>query len=270
MITGIDRVLLRVPSLAAAVTYYRETLGLHLVRQEAHIAAFSLGTSELVLHDSPDLPAQAVYYRVDDLAAMYAGRAALNLKFASPPRPTTRGHTATVKDPFGNVLLLLDRATSTGDASGGAVESAAPAGDSLFAGVQPKLSPKREVLIGIYEKLGRTADDLPYTHHFESLYDAYAAHFPSARPTREEVWRHLLNVRKAGKLPKLGDARSTPPEISAEQRQLLAELLGEEKGRRDRLPYTPRFDALVEAFNRKTRLNFTPHQMWRLVATLAK
>lgn len=270
MITGIDRVLVRVPSLAAAVAYYRDTLGLHLIRQELHIAAFQLGHCELVLHDNPDLPTQAVYYKVDDLAAMYEGRENLKLKFSTPPRPTTRGHTATVKDPFGNVLLLLDRTGVTAAHPSSPVETAAPAGDSLFAGVQPKLAPQRDVLIEIYAKLGRTADDLPYTHHFESVYDAYAARFPTTKPTREETWRHLLNVRKAGKLPKLGEARSMPPDITPEQRSLLADLLGEERGKRDRLPYTPKFDALVEAFNRRTRLNFTPHQMWRLVATLAK
>ena len=47
-----------------------------------------------------------------------------------PPTPAARGWRATVKDPFGNVLLILDRG---GQEGGGVVEDAKPAG-TLFAG----------------------------------------------------------------------------------------------------------------------------------------
>ena len=45
-------------------------------------------------------------------------------------------------------------------------------------------------------------------------------------------------------------------------------------GRRDRLPYSTAFDAIVDAFNDYIRQHgerpISPHLVWRLVATLAK
>ena len=128
---------------------------------------------------------------------------------------------------------------------------------------------KADALAAIYESIGRTADDLPYTPHFESLYSSYAGQLDT-KPTRQEVWRHLLNLRKAGKLPKLGEARSRPPKVDPEHATLLRELLGEEIGKRDRLPYTERFDQLVNDFNKTQQRRLSPHLVWRLVATLAK
>jgi hypothetical protein len=77
-------------------------------------------------------------------------------------------------------------------------------------------------------------------------------------------------LRKGGKLPKLGPARSVPPEISPEARQRLREMLGADIGKRDRLPYTDRFDGLVDEFNGTHVPKLSPHLVWRLVATLAK
>ena len=53
---------------------------------------------------------------------------------------------------------------------------------------------------------------------------------PEPRPTRAEVWRHLLTLRKGGNLPKLGPARSRPPAVSAEDRAHLREMLGADIG----------------------------------------
>jgi hypothetical protein len=80
----------------------------------------------------------------------------------------------------------------------------------------------------------------------------------------------LLTTRKAGALPKLGAARSKPPEIDDDDRRKLRELLGDDIGKRDRLPYTPRFEDVVAAFNDGRRRHFSPHQVWRLVAMLSK
>ena len=41
-------------------------------------------------------------------------------------------------------------------------------------------------------------------------------------------------------------------------------------GKRDRLPYTKRFDTLVDSFNKTQARPLSPHLVWRLVATLAK
>lgn len=270
MLRKIDRVLLRVSGLAGAVAYYRDVLGLTLIRQDGRVANFRLadGSTELVLHTDPDLPAEAVYYLVDDVRDLYKRRAELRIHFTAPPAQVSRGYRATVKDPFGNVLLLLDR--STEHSAGSQIEDAS-AGDSLFPGTSDARAPvKREALIDVYQQIGRTADDLPYTPHFEKLYTTYIANYSEPRPNRVEVWRHLLNLRKGGKLPKLGEARSTPPEISSEDRAKLREMLGIDIGKRDRLPYSKRFDEIVDAFNRTQMRAISPHLVWRLVATLAK
>jgi catechol 2,3-dioxygenase-like lactoylglutathione lyase family enzyme len=269
MLRKIDRMLLRVPNLDAAVRYYRDVVGLKVLRHDARVANLKLADTdaELVLHADPDLPDQAVYYLVDDVRDLHRRRADLRLAFISGPTPVSRGYSATVKDPFGNVLLLLDRSA---DSSGTVVEDGKAAGGTLFAGIEQRTPAKRDLLAKLYEKVGRTADDLPYTPHFESLYAGYVADHAEPKPTRGEVWRHLLNMRKAGKLPKLGEARSPAPDIAPEHRQKLKEMLGEDIGRRDRLPYSPRFDQIVDQFNKTQGRPLSPHLVWRLVATLAK
>src|SRR5690349_5608413 len=112
MLRRVDRILLRVPSLDGAVRYYRDVLGLPLVKQGGGIASFHLTgahETELVLHTDTDLPAGATYFLVDDVRELYRRRNELKLKFTAPPQPVSRGYRATVKDPFDNVLLLLDR-----------------------------------------------------------------------------------------------------------------------------------------------------------------
>jgi hypothetical protein len=47
-------------------------------------------------------------------------------------------------------------------------------------------------------------------------------------------------------------------------------MLGDDIGRRDRLPYSDRFDNLVDQFNKTRQRPLSPHLVWRLVATLAK
>jgi len=265
----VDRILIRVPSVEGAVRYYRDTLGMTLIRHDQRLASFKMGDSaaELVLHADPELPDQATYFLVESVRSLYAKRDALKLRFSSPPQAVSRGFRATAKDPFGNILLLIDR--SAGDGSEGAVEDAKAPG-TLFAGIEEKVAVKAELLIELYTKLGRTADDLPYTPHFESLYRDYTAAHSEPKPTRYEVWRHLLNLRKGGKMPKLGAAKSPPPEVADEDRARLRDMLGQDIGRRDRLPYSERFDKLVEEFNTGLQRKLSPHLIWRLAATLAK
>ncbi|MEA2707622.1 MAG: hypothetical protein QOF78_223 [Phycisphaerales bacterium] len=276
MLKRVDRVLFRVPQLESAVTYYRDVLGLTPTskKKSGNVASFKLGDqgTELVLHADPDLPAEATYFLVEDVRDLYNRRAELSLKFAAPPAPVSRGFRATVKDPFGNVLLLLDRSGERAGGGGGeTIEDAKPAGTgALFAGVESKIAAKKDVLATLYTKIARTADDLPYTPHFESLYASYIRELHEPKPTRQEVWRHLLNMRKAGLLPKLGVAKSKPPKLDEEDESRLRDLLGEDIGKRDRLPYTPRFDQLVTDFNRPLAKKLSPHLVWRIVAKLAK
>jgi hypothetical protein len=238
-----------------------------VVKEDARLATlrFAGQPGEIVLHSDENLPDRGIYFLVDDVRAIFRDRAKLKLQFISPPAQIARGFTATVKDPFGTVLQLLDRSAEAASA----VEDAAPTG-TLFAGVETKSAPKRELLIKLYEKVGRTADDLPYTPHFEQVYGPYIAEQPDPKPTRAEAWRHLLNIRKAGKLPKLGEARSKPPTLDPESRDRLRQILSDDIGRRDRLPYSKRFDELVDSFNKTLPRPLSPHLIWRAVATLAK
>ena len=363
MLLRIDRILLRVPNVSAAVKLYQGTFGLTLVRQQARVASlrYPQGETELVVHDDPDLPAYAIYHLVDDVRRVFEQRETLGLRFIEAPTPTVRGTRASVRDRLGNVFDIIDHSAGAAGRGGGAGrgpggggtggrrhqdagaqagrvnracdelgdqnesnESDASAGqggtadsadsadsgdsgdsadssdsgdsgdsrgsadsgdsigiagavedgrrpDALFAGaaVKPSSDPTR--LAALYAEMGRTADDLPYTPHFETLLSAYTRALAPPLPDHAEVWRQLLRLRKKkGKLTKLGAARSKPPAIDPAHREHLRTLLGPDIGRRDRLPYTPRFDQLVSDFNRQFARPYSPHVVWRLLATLAK
>jgi catechol 2,3-dioxygenase-like lactoylglutathione lyase family enzyme len=268
MLLRIDRVMLRVPNVAAAAKFYTEVLGMKISRQQKDRASlrFAEGQSELLLHNDEALPSGEVYYLVENVRDLFERRAELKLHFTQPPQQAGRGYRAMIRDPFGNAMIIIDRTSAAGES---AVEDGKAPG-ALFAGVAEKVEVKRDVLVRIYEEIGRTADDLPYTPEFVKLHTAYAAKFHENKPTQQETWRQLLNLRKAGKLPKLGEARSKAPEIEEEERQKLRDLLGDDIGKRDRLPYTDKFDKLVDQFNKGRPRNLSPHLVWRLVATLAK
>lgn len=264
MLRKVDRILIRVPQIEGAVHYYRDAMGLTVVREDAHIAVlrFPEGSIELVLHSDSELPAEGIYFLVDDVREMYDRRDELKLTFIAAPSETSRGFRAIVKDPFGTVLQLVDHKRDP-------KEPQAPAG-MLFEGAEPRVEPRRKLLVELYEKVGRTADDLPYTPHFEELYEPYAQAHPDPKPSRSEVWRHLLNLRKSKQLPKLGEAPTKPPPLPPDAILRLKTLLADDLGKRDRLPYTNRFDELVDQFNQTLQRPLSPHLIWRAVATLAK
>jgi catechol 2,3-dioxygenase-like lactoylglutathione lyase family enzyme len=262
----IDRIILSVPALPGAVKYYRDVLGMNLVHEDARSATLLMsdGQTRIVLRSDPDQPMEEIYYLVEDVRKLYLDRDRLRLKFVQPPREAETGFFAAVKDPFGNVLLLIDRIA----AEDAYEDDAAP--NMLFPGIEPDFAPKQQILIDLYQQVGRTADDLPYTPDFEQIYNAYSTEHAEPQPTRREVWRHLLNLRKGGKLPRLGEARSPSPQVSTDDEKNLRELLGDDIGKRDRLPYTQRFDEIVDHFNRRRPRPLSPHLVWRLVAKLAK
>ena len=267
----VDRILLRVDNVTAAANFYSGVLGLRLDRQTGHAAAlrFCEGNTELVLHDDHQRPDVEVVLGVADVQAVYERREELGIAFLTMPKLSGKGHRATIRDPFGHVLAIADQGDSNG-------VTAAPAGGALFDDAPPEEtatlnSPAdRAALIAVYEKIGRTADDLPYTPHFERLHTMYSRHFTRDKPDHNEVWLQLLRLRKAGKLPRMGAAASKPPILEKADKQRLRDLLGEDVGKRDRLPYTPRFDQIVAEFNKGFARAFSPHVVWRIVATLAK
>ena len=129
-------------------------------------------------------------------------------------------------------------------------------------------------LIKAYVAIGRTLDDLPYTGDFEKLVARLrASGLPD--PDRRAVILSLQRLRKArkGGLPSVGRVASAPPKVTAEEEAILAALVTEavgSLGSRDSLLYDPRFDALVETFNFKTGKTMSLHDVWRLVAKIAK
>jgi hypothetical protein len=127
------------------------------------------------------------------------------------------------------------------------------------------------LLIATYEQFGRTLDALPYTSEFERLHAALAA--AGDTRSRREVFHRLHNLRKAGKLPRLGRAEDTPVRLTPEDEALLIDLVATAAGslgQRDRLPFTPAFDDLNITFNARTGRDLQPHDLWRLIAKLAK
>jgi hypothetical protein len=129
-----------------------------------------------------------------------------------------------------------------------------------------------DLLISVYQKQGRTLDDLPYTEAFETIYQSMYGDAPDA-PHRAEVFRRLHNMRKAGKLPRLGRAHGERPRITPEQEAVLVAKVEAEVGslsKRDQLLYTPAFENLCTAFNAEAGLDLSRHDIWRIIAKLAK
>ncbi|MEM1213739.1 MAG: DUF1572 family protein [Planctomycetota bacterium] len=141
-----------------------------------------------------------------------------------------------------------------------------------------------ELLMSVYQKQGRTLDDLPYTAEFEAIYttmygpEGRDAENP-AMATRAAVFRRLQNLRKAGKLPRLGRAGRVEgmvggaPKIEPVQERLLVFLAEEHLEaitQRDRLVYTETFDVIVDAFNTRAGLSLSPYDVWRVLSRLAK
>ena len=262
----VDRILLRVPNVAAATKFYTQVLGLRLDRERPNAAAlrFEDGDTELILHDDRQRLDLEIVLGVRDVRTMFEQRDSIGITFLSPPVPNGNGHRATIRDPFGNVLAIADRGEDVGEST--------DAGASLFEEDEAanEASSDRSALSDAYQQIGRTADDLPYTPHFEQLYLTYTRVLSDPKPSRADVWRLLLNLRKSAKLPKLGPATSKPPAIDDVAKQRLRDVLGADIGKRDRLPYTPRFDEIVAEFNQGFARAWSPHVVWRIIATLAK
>ena len=143
-------------------------------------------------------------------------------------------------------------------------------GESLF-GNDAETPDELEVTIATrYAQVGRTLDDLPYTDDYEQLWSSLAK---ATNTDRRGLFHKLHNMRKAGKLPRLGKASGSPPRIDAAEESLLAGMVEVELGslgQRDRLPYTPAFDAILERFSGETGRTLSQHDCWRLIAKLAK
>lgn len=146
-------------------------------------------------------------------------------------------------------------------------------GQLFDLGNADELPPADSRLVHQYLREQRSLDDLPYSPEFERM--IVAAALAGDRREPRQLFAKLQNLRKAGRLPKLGlTALRTPPirvttEEEAFLKERLAAVLGT-LGSRDQLPYTPKFDSLVTSFNTYTGRNLTPHDVWRLVMKITK
>jgi hypothetical protein len=125
-------------------------------------------------------------------------------------------------------------------------------------------------LVEAYRATGVTLDALPYTAAFESLHAAVRG---AVAGDRAAVFHRLHNLRKAGRLPRLGAAATSPPRLDGDDEATLIALVEREVGRlslRDRLVYAEAFDRVVESFNAACGLGLSHHDVWRVVARLAK
>jgi argininosuccinate lyase len=150
-----------------------------------------------------------------------------------------------------------------------------PAAAALFGGDDELLgatvSQFNQRLIDAYVEVGRTLDDLPYTQEFLRLCTMAGA--AEAGMGEQIVFRRLQNIRKAGKLPPIGRAPSRPPRLSESEEEWLAGAIVESVGslgQRDQLPFTPKFELLLNRFNEATGRSMDPHDLWRVIAKLAK
>lgn len=97
-----------VPDLAAAITHYRDTLGLdESWREGDHTVAFQLPDSDVEIMVSVDDAPAGPMYVVDDLAAFAAAHP--DLPVAIQPTEIPDGHLAGFTDPAGNLMYVLDQ-----------------------------------------------------------------------------------------------------------------------------------------------------------------
>lgn len=147
---------------------------------------------------------------------------------------------------------------------------------TLF-GVEARVSDFDERLVAAYVAAGRTLDDLPYTREFDRIFEAVCG--DGGGRTRFDVLHRLQNLRKANKLPRLGKAATPAVKVTPDEEAALTRLVQsalESKmqspalGQRDKLLYDDRFPGIVTAFNARTGRSLTPHDVWRLIAKMAK
>ncbi|MEM6750074.1 MAG: hypothetical protein AAF612_06345, partial [Planctomycetota bacterium] len=167
-----------------------------------------------------------------------------------------------------------DPPSRTPDEPSGVSENVGLFGEEAEPPTPPRLSGADLQLVEAYVAQRRSLDDLPYTPELDAITRALAD--GATPPAPQDVLRRLLNLRKAGKLPALGDSAlpaTSPAKLDPALERALRELVEDAVGKlsaRDRLAAAPEFDRLVERFQATTGLETTPHDLWRVVAKLGK
>jgi predicted enzyme related to lactoylglutathione lyase len=104
----IDNHMLRVADLEAAIAFYRDKLGHSLIWRDADAAGLALPETdaELVLHRLIGPETDIV---VDDADQAYQAFLDAGGVSVEPPFDIAIGRCARVRDPFGNVIVMLDQ-----------------------------------------------------------------------------------------------------------------------------------------------------------------
>jgi predicted enzyme related to lactoylglutathione lyase len=104
----LDNHLLPVPDLEAAIAFYRDWLGHRLIWRDERAAGFALSETdaELVVH--LDIGPETDIL-VDDVGEAAAKFARAGGEIVDAPFDIPIGKCARVRDPFGNILTLLDQ-----------------------------------------------------------------------------------------------------------------------------------------------------------------
>ena len=104
----LDNHLLRVSDLDAAISFYRDRLGHKLIWRDREAAGFALPETdaELVvhLHIGPETD-----ILVEDVNDAFAAFLSAGGDAVEPPFDIAIGKCARVRDPFGNVIVILDQ-----------------------------------------------------------------------------------------------------------------------------------------------------------------
>lgn len=112
----IGQIAVRVHDLDAAVTFYRDTLGMPFLFRVERMAFFQLGAVRLMLglpeRAEHNHPASVIYYQVDDIQATHAELQARGVPCNSPPHliarlPDREVWMAFFSDPSDNLLAIM-------------------------------------------------------------------------------------------------------------------------------------------------------------------
>lgn len=122
----LGQIALTVTDLSRATAFYRDTLGLPLLFEVPRMSFFDVGGIRLLLGlPEPDAPrangSSCLYYRVNDIRAVYDELAGRGVRFSGEPHLVARmsDHDlwlAPFKDGEGNVLALMSEVRRGADA----------------------------------------------------------------------------------------------------------------------------------------------------------
>src|SRR5579862_2691589 len=138
-----------------------------------------------------------------------------------------------------------------------------------FSWAAPPLAPEDEKLVAAYEKIGKPLDLLPFTDDFEKLMNELEQEATDEK--KAEIFRRLLNLRKAGRLPRANsiiDAAAEGIPISADDQELLSAYKRIDRPL-DALPYTEYFEKLIDELG-KSKTPAIKHAVFQRLLSLRK